>query len=275
MNLLVKNVPHCEVCLILTLTPSKILLARNRRECLQGVVAMTRAGLYRSRRFAWLAESLPPHFKNRRTAAPPIVRSGSTLILIRHGQSQWNHPPARFSGWVDVPLTVRGRVEAVAAGQLLRSRGFKASRVDVAFTSELQRAHETCELSLASMAGPQQHTWSSDRIRKDARLNERHYGVVQGLDKNDPDVLSRYGDDQVRSWRRSFHAKPPPLDESHEHYRPPPPPPPPRASRIVSSGRSTASRTSSPPPCSTRLTYLPPRTNASSSPLPTATRYAR
>ena len=81
--------------------------------------------------------------------------------------------------WCDVPLTVRGRVQAVAAGQLLRARGFKASKVDVAFTSRLQRAVETCELALASMAGPDQHTWDSKRIRKCRRLNERHYGSLQ------------------------------------------------------------------------------------------------
>jgi len=151
-------------------------------------------------------------------------RSVSTLILLRHGQSQWNAPDSRFSGWVDVSLTVRGRVEAVAAGQLLRSKGFKASKVDVAFTSELQRAHETCELALASMAGPEQHTWSSERIRRDWRLNERHYGVVQGMYKNNQELLQQYSPETVRSWRRSMYEKPPPLDESHEHWMPPPAP---------------------------------------------------
>lgn len=153
-----------------------------------------------------------------------VRRQVSTLILLRHGQSQWNGPASRFSGWCDVPLTVRGRVEAVAAGQLLRSKGFKASKVDVAFTSELQRAHETCELVLASMAGPDQHTWSSERIRKDMRLNERHYGIVQGLSKNDPALLKQYSPERVLSWRRSMYEKPPPLDETHEYWLPPPAP---------------------------------------------------
>ena len=108
-------------------------------------------------------------------------RSVSTLILLRHGQSKWNGADAIFSGWVDVPLTVKGRVEAVGAGQLLRERGFPAKRVDVAFTSNLQRAHETCELALASMAGADQDTWDSHRIRRDSRLNERHYGALTGL----------------------------------------------------------------------------------------------
>lgn len=158
----------------------------------------------------------PPLSVNRRTV--------STLILLRHGQSQWNGQKSRFTGWCDVPLTVRGRVEAVAAGQLLRSRGFRASRVCVAFTSELQRAHETCELALASMAGHEQNTWSSARIRKDWRLNERHYGAVQGEFKEDPKLATIYGADEIRHWRRSLHGRPPPMTPSHPHFEPPPAP---------------------------------------------------
>jgi len=151
-------------------------------------------------------------------------RNVSTLILLRHGQSQWNGPKARFTGWCDIPLTVRGRVEAVAAGQLMRSRGFKASKVCVAFASELQRSHETCELALASMAGHEQNTWSPDRIRRDWRLNERHYGSVSGHYKNDPELAKQFGQEKLHFWRRSLHGKPPPMDESHEYYRPPPAP---------------------------------------------------
>ena len=141
----------------------------------------------------------------------------ATLILLRHGQSIWNGADARFTGWTDVPLTVKGRVEAVAAGQLLRSRGFRAENVDVAFTSDLQRAHETTELALASMAGHEQDTWSSDRIRRDARLNERHYGNVQGLFKNDleaelccsvergePKNIVSWSDKLMAAWRFTF-----------------------------------------------------------------------
>lgn len=146
-------------------------------------------------------------------------RSVSTLILLRHGQSQWNGPDSRFTGWCDIPLTVRGRVEAVAAGQLMRSRGFKAKRVCVAFASELQRSHETCELALASMAGHEQHTWCSDRIRRDVRLNERHYGAVQGKLKQDPDLIQQYGNDKLMHWRRSLHGRPPPMDETHPYYQ--------------------------------------------------------
>lgn len=150
--------------------------------------------------------------------------SVSTLILLRHGQSIWNGAESRFTGWVDVPLTVRGRVQAVAAGQLLRSKGFKASAVDVAFSSALQRAHETCELALASMAGAEEHTWSSERIRRDWRLNERHYGAVQGMFKDDPVLLEQFSRSTIVHWRRSVDGKPPPLDETHENYLPPPAP---------------------------------------------------
>lgn len=150
--------------------------------------------------------------------------SAATLILLRHGQSVWNGPDARFTGWCDVPLTVKGRVEAVGAGQLLRSRGFRASNVDVAFTSELQRAHETCELTLASMAGHEQDTWSSERIRRDVRLNERHYGSVQGLYKSDPALIDEYGLETIRRWRRSMVGKPPSITPEHPEWRPPPAP---------------------------------------------------
>ena len=151
-------------------------------------------------------------------------RDVSTLVLLRHGQSQWNGPNARFTGWCDVPLTTRGRVEAVQAGSLMRSRGFKASRVCIAFASELQRSHETCELALASMAGQNQHTWSSSRIRRDWRLNERHYGAVQGKFKEDPELIAQYGQETLRNWRRSLRGKPPPMTEDHEYYLPPPAP---------------------------------------------------
>ena len=109
---------------------------------------------------------------------------------------------------------MRGRVEAVGAGQLLRSRGFPAKRIDVAFTSELQRAHETCELALASMAGHEQESWHADRIRRDARLNERHYGSLQGWLKSDPELVQGFGADLMLEWRRTMHGRPPPVPKS-------------------------------------------------------------
>eukprot|EP00562_Extubocellulus_spinifer_P031787 CAMPEP_0178723952 /NCGR_PEP_ID=MMETSP0699-20121125/25835_1 /TAXON_ID=265572 /ORGANISM="Extubocellulus spinifer, Strain CCMP396" /LENGTH=387 /DNA_ID=CAMNT_0020375095 /DNA_START=57 /DNA_END=1220 /DNA_ORIENTATION=- len=130
-------------------------------------------------------------------------RSASTLILLRHGKSIWNGDSARFTGWCDIPLTVQGRVEAVAA---------------------LERSHETCELALASMAGHEQETWSSERIRREWKLNERHYGCVQGRFKNDPDLVKEYGEETLVQWRRSLHGKPPPMDTSHPYYLPPPAP---------------------------------------------------
>jgi 2,3-bisphosphoglycerate-dependent phosphoglycerate mutase len=151
-------------------------------------------------------------------------RSVSTVILLRHGQSQWNGPKARFTGWCDIPLTVRGRVEAVFAGQLMRSRGFEAGKICVAFASDLQRSHETCELALASMAGHEQETWHSSRIRRDWRLNERHYGAVQGFYKNDPDLKADFGEELLRNWRRSMHGKPPRMGKMHKYYQPPPAP---------------------------------------------------
>jgi 2,3-bisphosphoglycerate-dependent phosphoglycerate mutase len=140
-------------------------------------------------------------------------RYKSTLILLRHGKSIWNGGvgEARFTGWADVPLTVQGRVEAVAAGLLLRHRGIKAKSVCVAFASELERSHETCELVLASMAGHKQDSWSTDRIRRDWRLNERHWGIIQGRYKNDPELIQQYGEEKLLNFRRSLKGKPPPL----------------------------------------------------------------
>ncbi|KAK7250299.1 heme binding protein [Aureococcus anophagefferens] len=136
-------------------------------------------------------------------------RDISTLILLRHGTSEWNGAEARFSGWCDIPLTVRGRVEAVAAGQLLRARWASQRRIAPRSRSpELQRAHETCELALASMAGHCQHTWSTDRIQRDRRLNERHYGAAGPL-QGRPDLVAGFGIPKLREWKRSMHGTPP------------------------------------------------------------------
>ena len=119
------------------------------------------------------------------------------LVLVRHGQSQWNLEN-RFTGWVDVPVTPLGEQEAHRAGRELKALGF---RFDVAFTSELQRAQKTLSILLEELGRPE------PPIEKDAALNERHYGDLQGLDKGE--TAKKYGEEQVRIWRRSFDVKPP------------------------------------------------------------------
>jgi 2,3-bisphosphoglycerate-dependent phosphoglycerate mutase len=123
-----------------------------------------------------------------------------TLVLVRHGQSLWNLEN-RFTGWVDVPLSEKGVAEAHRAGELLR--GF---RFDVAYTSALSRAQETLRIMLEVMG-------AQPPIIRDQALNERHYGDLQGLNKED--TAKRYGADQVRLWRRSYDV-PPPNGESLE-----------------------------------------------------------
>ncbi len=118
-----------------------------------------------------------------------------TLVLVRHGQSQWNLEN-RFTGWVDVPLTELGEQEAHRAGKNLKGMKF-----DIAFTSELQRAQKT----LAVILGETGQTDLS--IIKDKALNERHYGDLQGLDKGE--TAKKYGDEQVKIWRRSYDVPPP------------------------------------------------------------------
>ena len=122
------------------------------------------------------------------------------LVLIRHGESSWNLEN-RFTGWVDVPLTDTGVAQARQAGQLLKEAGFE---FDLAFTSVLQRAIWTLWHSLDSM----DRVWVP--VRNDWRLNERHYGALQGLNK--ADMARQYGDAQVLTWRRSYDTRPPALE---------------------------------------------------------------
>ena len=122
-----------------------------------------------------------------------------TLVLVRHGQSQWNLEN-KFTGWVDVPLTEQGEKEARQAGEKLKGYKF-----DVAFTSALQRAQRTLALILQT-AG-----FKDIPIYMDQALNERHYGALQGLNK--AETAAKYGDDQVKIWRRSYDV-PPPKDET-------------------------------------------------------------
>lgn len=122
------------------------------------------------------------------------MTQNGTLILVRHGESQWNLEN-RFSGWVDVPLTPNGEAEAARAGELLRGTTF-----DYAFTSALSRAQETLRIIL-EVAGQ-----TGVPTERDAALNERHYGDLQGLSKSD--MAERYGADEVLMWRRSYHYRP-------------------------------------------------------------------
>lgn len=126
------------------------------------------------------------------------------LVFIRHGQSEWNAKNL-FTGWRDVPLSEKGLAEAAAAGRKLKEHGYQ---FDIAFTSVLTRAVKTCNIVLeesGQLFVPQVKTW---------RLNERHYGALQGLNKQQ--TAEKYGEEQVRIWRRSYDVLPPLLDRDDE-----------------------------------------------------------
>src|SRR5688500_9903345 len=133
------------------------------------------------------------------------------LVLLRHGESRWNREN-RFTGWVDVELSPKGIEEARAGGRLLREAGY---RFDVAFTSVLKRAIRTLWISLEEL----DQVWVPEE--KHWRLNERHYGALQGLNKSE--MAAKYGEAQVLAWRRSY-SDPPPLltpdDARHPSHDP-------------------------------------------------------
>ncbi|KAA8970204.1 phosphoglyceromutase [Mycobacterium sp.] len=129
------------------------------------------------------------------------MRDTATLVLLRHGESEWN-ASNQFTGWVDVDLTDRGRREAVRAGELIREHGLLP---DVVHTSLLRRAITTAHLALDSA----DRLWIP--VRRSWRLNERHYGALQGLDK--AETRARYGQDQFMAWRRSYDIAPPPIEK--------------------------------------------------------------
>ncbi|HET9372186.1 MAG TPA: 2,3-diphosphoglycerate-dependent phosphoglycerate mutase [Vicinamibacterales bacterium] len=128
------------------------------------------------------------------------------VVLLRHGESTWNREN-RFTGWTDVDLTDKGREEATAAGRLLRDEGFV---FDVAYTSVLKRAIRTCWLALDEL----DLLWIP--VVREWRLNERHYGALQGLNK--AETAAQHGDAQVKIWRRSYDIPPPPLDPSDPRH---------------------------------------------------------
>ncbi len=130
----------------------------------------------------------------------------SNLVIVRHGQSTWNEKNL-FTGWVDVDLTPLGEKEARAAGQQLKDAGLS---FDVMHTSLLTRAVRTAHLALETSGQvflPVNRTW---------RLNERHYGALQGKDK--VEMVKQFGAEQVQLWRRSYDVPPPPVERGHEHH---------------------------------------------------------
>lgn len=128
------------------------------------------------------------------------------LVLIRHGESQWNKEN-RFTGWKDVDLSEKGIDEAHAAGKLLKAEGFE---FDAAYTSVLKRAHRTLSIILDEL----DEMWIP--VTKSWLLNERHYGGLQGLNK--AETAAKYGDEQVKIWRRSYDIPPPEMDDTDERY---------------------------------------------------------
>ena len=124
-----------------------------------------------------------------------------TLALLRHGQSQWNLEN-RFTGWVDAPLTERGRQEAEKAGRLLAGCG---AEFDACYTSVQTRAIQTLNIALDALG----EAWLP--VTKDWRLNERHYGALTGLNKQE--TREKHGEEQVHVWRRSYDTPPPPLED--------------------------------------------------------------
>lgn len=128
------------------------------------------------------------------------------LVLVRHGQSAWNQEN-RFTGWKDVDLTEQGKREAMAAGGLLKEAGFE---FDMAFTSVLKRAIRTLWHILDVM----DQMWIP--VTRNWRLNERHYGALQGLNK--AETAQKYGDEQVLVWRRSYDIPPPAMEESDPRF---------------------------------------------------------
>jgi 2,3-bisphosphoglycerate-dependent phosphoglycerate mutase len=128
------------------------------------------------------------------------------VVLLRHGESDWNREN-RFTGWTDVDLSEKGLAEAKAAGKLLKDDGFT---FDIAFTSVLKRAIRTLWIALDQM----DLLWVP--VVRNWRLNERHYGALQGLNK--AETAAKYGEQQVKVWRRSYDIPPPPLEKTDERY---------------------------------------------------------
>jgi 2,3-bisphosphoglycerate-dependent phosphoglycerate mutase len=135
----------------------------------------------------------------------PRTTEPYTLVLLRHGQSDWNAKNL-FTGWVDVPLTEQGREEAVRGGELIAEAGVLP---DILHTSVLRRAITTAQLTLDAC----DRQWIP--VRRSWRLNERHYGALQGKDKKA--TKEKYGEEQFMLWRRSYDTPPPPIEDDDEY----------------------------------------------------------
>ena len=127
------------------------------------------------------------------------------LVIVRHGESEWNQKNL-FTGWVDVELSDNGREEAKRAGKALKEAGID---FDICFTSYLKRAINTQQIILKEM----EREWLP--VFKSYKLNERHYGALSGLNKKE--TAEKYGDDQVKIWRRSFDGRPPMMEEDNQY----------------------------------------------------------
>ena len=128
------------------------------------------------------------------------------LVLVRHGQSMWNLEN-KFTGWTDVDLSENGVNEAIEAGKVLKEKGFT---FDIAYTSVLKRANRTLDFILKELGE------EDIPILKSWRLNERHYGALQGINKKE--TAEKFGDEQVHIWRRSYDVQPPALEDEDERY---------------------------------------------------------
>mmetsp|Transcript_38464 Transcript_38464/g.56518 ORF Transcript_38464/g.56518 Transcript_38464/m.56518 type:complete len:284 (-) Transcript_38464:340-1191(-) len=147
-----------------------------------------------------------PTLRSVSLAGKVMAANKHTLVLVRHGESQWNKEN-RFTGWYDIQLSEKGEEEARAGGKLIAAEGFK---FDKAYTSYLKRAIKTLWLTLEEsnqMYIPVTNAW---------QLNERHYGALTGLDKQE--TVEKHSKEQVLVWRRSYDIPPPALDPSSEHY---------------------------------------------------------
>jgi len=131
----------------------------------------------------------------------------NNLILVRHGQSQWNQKK-KFTGWVDIDLTEQGKSEAESAGKLIKELNIE---FDAYFTSVQKRAINTLKIILDTLQK------KNSEIKKAWELNERHYGALTGYNKDE--IIKKYGSKQVQIWRRSFNISPPPMDSQHPYKK--------------------------------------------------------